>query len=482
MNFSMIVYILAWVLRIEGISLLLPFICAIIYREHSSAAAILSVSAISLVVGAVLTRKKPKKIAFYTREGFVIVAGCWLVLSLVGALPFYISGKIPHYIDAVFEIVSGFTTTGSSILSDVEALGKGLIFWRSFSHWMGGMGVLVLVLTVLPLGGGYNMMIMKAESPGPDVSKMVPRVADTAKALYKIYFVLTVICILAFILSGMPFFDALCIGFGTAGTGGFAIRNSGMADYSMFSQFLITIFMILFGINFNVYYLLQRRKWKEAFSSEEARTYLLIILCSTLFIAFNNLKEMGNGLLFALHHAFFTVGSIITTTGFSTLDFNHWAVPSQMVILFLMISGACAGSTGGGIKVSRLIILLKNMGKELHLIIHPEAIKRIRLEGKSLDYNVVRSVSTYLIAYCFVYIISIFLISFDGFDFTTNFSAVSATFNNIGPGLAKVGPIENFSIYSPFSKAVMIFDMLAGRLEIFPMLILFSPKTWKRTN
>lgn len=482
MNFSMIVYILAWVLRIEGISLLLPFICAIIYREHNSAAAILSVSAMSLVVGAVLTRKKPKKIAFYTREGFVIVAGCWLVLSLVGALPFYISGKIPHYIDAVFEIVSGFTTTGSSILSDVEALGKGLIFWRSFSHWMGGMGVLVLVLTVLPLGGGYNMMIMKAESPGPDVSKMVPRVADTAKALYKIYFVLTVICILAFLLSGMPLFDALCIGFGTAGTGGFAIRNSGMADYSMFSQFLITIFMILFGINFNVYYLLQRRKWKEAFSSEEARTYLLIILCSTLFIAFNNLKEMGNGLLFALHHAFFTVGSIITTTGFSTLDYNHWAVPSQMVIFFLMISGACAGSTGGGIKVSRLIILLKNMGKELHLIIHPEAIKRIRLEGKSLDYNVVRSVSTYLIAYCFVYIISIFFISFDGFDFTTNFSAISATFNNIGPGLAKVGPIENFSIYSPFSKAVMIFDMLAGRLEIFPMLILFSPKTWKRTN
>jgi len=482
MNFSMIVYILAWVLRIEGISLLLPFICAILYKEHNTAASILAVSAVSLVVGVLLTQKKPKKIAFYAREGFVIVAGCWLVLSLVGALPFYISGKIPHYIDAVFEIVSGFTTTGSSILSDVEALGKGLLFWRSFSHWMGGMGVLVLVLTVLPLGGGYNMMIMKAESPGPDVSKMVPRVADTAKALYKIYFVLTVICILAFLLSGMPFFDALCIGFGTAGTGGFAIRNSGMADYSMFSQFLITIFMILFGINFNVYYLLQRKKWKDAFSCEEAKAYLFIILCSTLFIAFNNLKEMGHGLVYALHHSFFTVGSIITTTGFSTLDYNHWAVSSQMIIMFLMISGACAGSTGGGLKVSRILILLKNMGKELHLIIHPEAIKRIRLEGKSLDYNVVRSVSTYLIAYCFVYMISIFLISFDGFDFTTNFSAVSATFNNIGPGLGKVGPIENFSIYSPFSKAVMIFDMLAGRLEIFPMLILFSPKTWKKTN
>ena len=482
MNFSMIVYILAWVLKIEGASMILPLLCSLIYKENDIALCFFIIGTASVLLGYILTAKKPKKIAFYAREGFVIVAACWVVLSLVGALPFFISGRIPHYIDALFEIVSGFTTTGSSVLSDVEALGKGLLFWRSFSHWIGGMGVLVLVLTVLPLGGGYNMMIMKAESPGPEVTKMVPRVADTAKALYKIYFILTIIMILVFLLSGMPFFDALCIGFGTAGTGGFAIRNSGMADYSMLSQFLITIFMILFGVNFNVYYLIQRKKFSDAFHSEEARGYFIIIAASTLFITFNIFQSIGKGFLFALHHAFFTVGSIITTTGFSTLDFNEWAVPSQMVILFLMICGACAGSTGGGLKVSRLIILLKSLAKELHLIIHPEAIKKVRLEGKCLDHSVVRSVSTYLVAYCFIYMISIFLISFDGYDFLTNFSAISATFNNIGPGLGKVGPLSNFSVYSYFSKLVMIFDMLAGRLEIFPMLILFSIKTWKKTN
>ena len=482
MNFSMIIYILAWVLKIEGIGMILPLICSLLYGENDIALCFFFIGSAANLLGYILTVNKPKKIAFYAREGFVIVAACWVVLSLVGALPFFISGKMPNYIDAVFEIVSGFTTTGSSVLSDVEALGKGLLFWRSFSHWIGGMGVLVLVLTVLPLGGGYNMLIMKAESPGPEVSKMVPRVADTAKALYKIYFVMTIIMIVVFLLSGMPLFDSLCIGFGTAGTGGFAIRNSGMADYSMVSQFLITVFMILFGVNFNVFYLIQKRKFADAFHCEEARAYLLIIFASTLFITLNIFQSVGKGFLFALHHAFFTVGSIITTTGFSTLDFDKWAAPSQMILLFLMICGACAGSTGGGLKVSRLLILLKNLAKEMHLIIHPEAIKKVRLEGKSLDNNVVRSVSTYLIAYCFIYMISIFLISFDGYDFMTNFSAVSATFNNIGPGLGKVGPLGNFSVYSDFSKLVMIFDMLAGRLEIFPMLILFSVKTWRKTN
>ena len=482
MNFSMIIYILAWVLKIEGISMILPLICSLLYGENDIALCFFFIGSAANLLGYILTVNKPKKIAFYAREGCVIVAACWVVLSLVGALPFFISGKMPNYIDAVFEIVSGFTTTGSSVLSDVEALGKGLLFWRSFSHWIGGMGVLVLVLTVLPLGGGYNMLIMKAESPGPEVSKMVPRVADTAKALYKIYFVMTIIMIVVFLLSGMPLFDSLCIGFGTAGTGGFTIRNSGMADYSMFSQFLITVFMILFGVNFNVFYLIQKRKFADAFHCEEARAYLLIIFASTLFIALNIFQSVGKGFFYALHHAFFTVGSIITTTGFATLDFDKWAAPSQMILLFLMICGACAGSTGGGLKVSRLLILLKNLAKEMHLIIHPEAIKKVRLEGKSLDNNVVRSVSTYLIAYCFIYMISIFLISFDGYDFMTNFSAVSATFNNIGPGLGKVGPLGNFSVYSDFSKLVMIFDMLAGRLEIFPMLILFSVKIWRKTN
>ena len=347
MNFSMIIYILAWVLKIEGIGMILPLICSLLYGENDIALCFFFIGSAANLLGYILTVNKPKKIAFYAREGFVIVAACWVVLSLVGALPFFISGKMPNYIDAVFEIVSGFTTTGSSVLSDVEALGKGLLFWRSFSHWIGGMGVLVLVLTVLPLGGGYNMLIMKAESPGPEVSKMVPRVADTAKALYKIYFVMTIIMIVVFLLSGMPLFDSICIGFGTAGTGGFAIRNSGMADYSMFSQFLITVFMILFGVNFNVFYLIQKRKFADAFHCEEARAYLLIIFASTLFIALNIFQSVGKGFLYALHHAFFTVGSIITTTGFSTLDFDKWAAPSQMILLFLMICGACAGSTGG---------------------------------------------------------------------------------------------------------------------------------------
>ncbi len=481
MNFGMIVYILAWVLKIEALSLLLPLLISLIYREQS-AVPILLVALLSGIFGTILGFKKPRRTAFYAREGFVAVAGCWIVLSLVGALPFFLSGRIPRYVDAVFEIVSGFTTTGSSILGDVELLGKGLLFWRSFSHWIGGMGVLVLVLTILPLGGGYNLMIMKAESPGPDVSKMVPRVADSAKALYKIYLALTVLMIAVFLLTGMPLFDSLCIGFGTAGTGGFAVRNSGMADYSMLSQFCITIFMILFGVNFNVYYLMQKRRFRDSLHSEEARYYLLIIAFSTLFIAFQILRQCGGDFLYALHHSFFTVGSIITTTGFSSLDFNLWPAPCQMLLLFLMICGACAGSTGGGIKVSRLIIMGKEIGKEMHLIIHPEAVRRIRLEGKSLDHPIVRSVNCYLILYCFLFMSSVFLLSFDGFDFTTNFSAVAATFNNIGPGLGMVGPVRNFSAYSDFSKLVMIFDMLAGRLEILPMLILFSHRTWRKTN
>lgn len=481
MNYAMIIYILSWVLKIEGIAMLLPAGCALLYRE-GTAGTLIVVAALSILIGQLAGMRKPKQTAFYAREGFVTVAGCWVVLSLIGALPFYLTGRIPSYLDALFEIVSGFTTTGSSILGEVESLGKGLLFWRSFSHWIGGMGVLVLVLTMLPLGGGYNMMIMKAESPGPDVSKMVPRVADTAKELYRIYFVLTVIMVLSYLLSGMPLYDSLCIGFGTAGTGGFAIRNNGMADYSMLSQFLITVFMILFGVNFNVFYLLQKRNWRAALRCEEARAYLLIVLLTTIFLGISVFLQIGGGLLYSFHHAFFTVGSLITTTGFSTLNFGLWTQPAQMVLLILMLTGACAGSTGGGFKVSRLLILIKEMGKELHLIIHPQAIRTIRLEGKRIEHSVVRSVNCYLILYVFIFILSVFLISFDGEDFLTNFSAVAATFNNIGPGLGHVDPMGNFSFYSDPSKLILIFDMLAGRLEILPMLILFSPKTWRKTN
>lgn len=483
MNFSMIIYVLGWVLKLEAGIMILPIICALIYQEFWAVQALAVSAILALVIGTLATVKGPKRTDYYAREGFVICALSWIVMSLIGALPFYLTGTIPSYIDAVFEIVSGFTTTGASILSEVEHLGNGLLFWRSFSHWVGGMGVLVLVLTILPLGGGYNMMIMKAESPGPDVSKIVPRVADTAKALYKIYAALTLVWIVLFLLSGMSIYDSICIAFGSAGTGGFAVRNSGMADYSMLSQFLISVSMIMFGVNFNVYYLMQKRKFKDAFQCEEARVYLGIIAFSTFFFAINIVKMYGGDFLYALHHSFFTVGSIITTTGYSTLDFATWPQASQMLILFLMFTGACAGSTGGGFKISRLIIMMKEIGKELLVLVHPEAVKHIRLENKSLEHSVVRSVNCYLIMYVVIFMVSVFLIACaDNFDFTTNFSAVAATFNNIGPGLAAVGPTCNFGAYSDFSKIVLTFDMLAGRLEILPMMLLFLPRTWRKSN
>ena len=358
MNFSMIIYVLGWVLKLEAGIMILPIICALIYQEFWAVQALAVSAVLALVIGTLATIKGPKRTDYYAREGFVICALSWIVMSLIGALPFYLTGTIPSYIDAVFEIVSGFTTTGASILAEVEHLGKGLLFWRSFSHWVGGMGVLVLVLTILPLGGGYNMMIMKAESPGPDVSKIVPRVADTAKALYKIYAALTLFWIILFLLSGMSIYDSICIAFGSAGTGGFAVRNSGMADYSMLSQFLIAVSMIMFGVNFNVYYLMQKRKFHDAFQCEEARVYLGIVAFSTFFFAFNIVKMYGGDFLYALHHSFFTVGAIITTTGYATLDFATWPQVSQMLLLFLMFTGACAGSTGGGFKISRLIIMV----------------------------------------------------------------------------------------------------------------------------
>ena len=483
MNFSMIIYVLGWVLKLEAGIMILPIICALIYQEFWAVQALAVSAVLALVIGTLATIKGPKRTDYYAREGFVICALSWIVMSLIGALPFYLTGTIPSYIDAVFEIVSGFTTTGASILAEVEHLGKGLLFWRSFSHWVGGMGVLVLVLTILPLGGGYNMMIMKAESPGPDVSKIVPRVADTAKALYKIYAALTLLWIVLFLLSGMSIYDSICIAFGSAGTGGFAVRNSGMADYSMLSQFLISVSMIMFGVNFNVYYLMQKRKFHDAFQCEEARVYLGIVAFSTFFFAINIVKMYGGDFLYALHHSFFTVGAIITTTGYSTLDFATWPQASQMLILFLMFTGACAGSTGGGFKISRLIIMVKEIGKELLVLVHPEAVKHIRLENKSLEHSVVRSVNCYLIMYVVIFMVSVFLIACaDNFDFTTNFSAVAATFNNIGPGLAAVGPTCNFSAYSDFSKIILTFDMLAGRLEILPMMLLFLPRTWRRSN
>ncbi|MDO5550896.1 MAG: TrkH family potassium uptake protein [Lachnospiraceae bacterium] len=479
MNIAIIIYFLGWILNVEAVLMLLPCVTALIYGERSGVYFVITLAACGCL-GILTTFRKPKNTVFYAKEGFVCVALSWIILSIFGALPFYLSGEIPLFEDALFEVISGFTTTGSSILPDVEALSRCMLIWRSFTHWVGGMGVIVFMLAVLPLaGGGYNMHIMRAESPGPSVGKLVPKVRQTAKILYLLYFGITVIQMLLLLISGMPLFDTLCISFGTAGTGGFGILNDSTASYTYLQQAIITVFMILFGVNFNVYYLLWMRKPKDAFGCEEARVYLGIILVSTIVIALN-IRHIFPNLMLAFHHAAFQVGTIITTTGFATADFDLWPELSKTILVFLMFCGACAGSTGGGMKVSRMIIAFKQVKKELGNLVHPQSVKILRLEGKKLEHNVVRSANGYFLAYAFIFAASVVLISLNNFDFTTNVTAVAATFNNIGPGLAKVGPTCNWSEFSAFSKYVFMFDILAGRLEIFPMLLLFSPGTWKK--
>lgn len=397
----------------------------------------------------------------------------------MGALPFIFSGSIPNPVDAIFETVSGFTTTGASILADVEILPHCVLIWRSFTHWIGGMGVLVFILSLLPLTGGYHMNLMKAESPGPSVSKLVPKVQSTAKILYGIYFVMTVIQIILLLLGGMPLFDSLCAAFGTAGTGGLGIKSDSMAGYSTYLQVVITIFMILFGINFNAYFLLITRKFAQAFKMEEVRYYLGIIAIAVLIITCN-IYHMYGSVSESLQQAAFQVGSIITTTGYATTDFNLWPEISRTIPVMLMFIGACAGSTGGGIKVFRILILCKTIRKELHIFLHPNAVKKIKMDGKVIPHEVLRSTNIFIIVYILIIAGSIFLIAFDDFDLITNFTAVTATFNNIGPGLELVGPIGNFGMFSWFSKIVLTFDMLAGRLEIFPLLLLFVRDTWKK--
>lgn len=475
---SIIIYFLGWVMGIEGALMILPCITAVIYRE-SSGFYFLGTAVFCSIAGWLLAHKKPKNTVFYARDGFVSVALSWIVLSLFGAMPFWLSREIPLFEDALFEVISGFTTTGASVLPEVESLSRCMLMWRSFTHWIGGMGVLVFILAVLPLAGGYNIHIMRAESPGPSVGKLVPRVKTTAKILYLIYFCMTAVQILILLFSGMYWFDAVAMSFGTAGTGGFGILNDSCASYTVLQQTVLTVFMILFGVNFNVYYLFLVKKPKDALQSEEMRGYFTVIFASILFIAWN-VRGMFPSMFQALHHSAFQVASIITTTGFSSVDFDLWPAFSKTVLVCLMFVGACAGSTGGGIKVSRVAIAVKTVKKELSSLIHPRSVKVLKYEGKAIEHTVLRSINTYLIAYMLIFALSTLLISLDNFDSTTNFTAVAATLNNIGPGLAKVGPACNFGIYSPFSKYVLMFDMLAGRLELFPMMLLFSPKTWIR--
>lgn len=478
MNIRIITYFLGWVLGIEGALMVIPCIIALIYQE-TSGFYFAGVGVFCVACGWLMAHKRPKNSVFYAKEGFVAVALSWIVLSFFGAMPFFLSSEIPRLEDALFETISGFTTTGASILSDVEALSKCMLMWRSFTHWIGGMGVLVFILAVLPLAGGYNMHIMRAESPGPSVGKLVPRVKTTAKILYLIYFCMTLVQIALLLLSKMHWFDAIAMSLGSAGTGGFGILSDSCGSYTTLQQAIITVFMILFGVNFNVYYLFLIKKPKDALGCEEARAYFGIILISSLLITFNIYKSFPSFLL-AFHHAAFQVGSIITTTGYSTVDFDLWPEFSKTILVLLMFCGACAGSTGGGMKVSRIMIAAKTVIKELSSLIHPRSVKVLKYEGKTIEHSVLRSINTYMIAYFLIYGLSLLLVSLDNFDFTTNFTAVAATFNNIGPGLAKVGPTCSFGSYGIFSKYILMFDMLAGRLELFPMLVLFSSGTWKK--
>ncbi|MBQ6756615.1 MAG: TrkH family potassium uptake protein [Oscillospiraceae bacterium] len=479
MNRRMIFYILGIVLLIEAALMVIPVAAGLIYHEKS-VVWFLAAMAISLVCGALLRLLKPKDTVFYLKEGCIATAMSWLCMSLIGALPFTLSGQIPSYVDALFETVSGFTTTGASILADVEALDHCMLLWRSFTHWIGGMGILVFLLAIISMSGGSNMNLMRAESPGPSVGKLVPKVRHTASILYRIYIALTVLMFIILVIFRMPVFDALCTAFGTAGTGGFGIKADSMASYSPALQWIITVFMILFGVNFNFYYFLLFKKWRQALKMEEVRWYFIIILFAVTMIT-GNILRLGGGAVKSIRDAAFQVASIITTTGFATVDFDLWPNFSRTLLVVIMFIGACAGSTGGGIKVSRFIAVIKAVGSELYFYVHPKSVRQTRLEGKTLDSDTMRSISSYFILFLLVFVASVCLVSLDNYDLSTNFTAVAATLNNIGPGLNLVGPTQNFALFSDFSKFVLMFDMLAGRLELYPMILLFYPAVWKNT-
>ena len=479
MNYAIVFRLLGDILLCEGALLLLPAVTSAIYGEWFVLAVFLFTACICALLGLLLRQVRASSSIFYMREGFVTTALSWIVISVMGAVPFVLTGAIPDPVEALFETVSGFTTTGASILAEVELLPKGVLFWRSFTHWIGGMGVLVFLLTLLPLTGGSHINLMKAESAGPQVEKLVPKVQSTAKILYGIYIVLTLVQIVLLLAGGMPLFDSLLTSFGTAGTGGFGIKNDSMAGYSVYSQVIVTIFMILFGVNFNAYFLILLGKFRRAAAMEEVRWYLGIIAASIAVITWNA-RGFFDTLGQAVQQAAFQVASIITTTGFSTCDFNLWPATSRSVLVLLMFVGACAGSTGGGIKVSRLVILFKTIKKEVRQGLHPQVVAPVRMDGKLIPHETVRATNVFLATYMIVFTLSVLLVSLDGNELPTNFTAVAATLNNIGPGLEMVGPMENFSLFSSPAKLVLIFDMLAGRLELFPILVLFAPDTWRR--
>lgn len=479
MNINIVIFIIGWLLKFEAIFLLVPGVTGLCYKEGWPALSYFISAVICFLVGSLFTIRKPKKKILYTREGFATVGLAWVFVSLFGCIPFMLSGDIPVFIDAFFETVSGITTTGASILSDVEVVSHAGLMWRSFLHWIGGMGVLVFLMAFLPLMGGSNMNLMRAESTGPSVERLVPKVKDTAKILYTIYFTLTVFETIALLLCRLSVFESLNIAFSTAGTGGFGLRNDSLTSYPLAVQNIVTVFMILFGVNFGMYFLLIRGQIKEFFKNTEVKVYFAIVFLAAITIALN-IWHMYSSFWMALKDSFFQVGSIMTTTGFSTADFDLWPEYSKTVLVTLMFVGACAGSTGGGIKVSRIVITAKAVKQEILTKIHPKMMRDVRMDGRAVSPQVVSSTASYICVYWIIFFVSMLIISLENLDFTTNFTAVAAMLNNIGPGLLKVGPTCNFGFFSWWSKLVFIFDMLAGRLELLPFLILLSPNCWKK--
>jgi len=498
MNFRVIKRTIGWILLFEALFFIVPAITALVYNEEEIFD-FLAAMLLCVMVGALCLIGRPKNTSIYAKEGFVIVALSWIVMSIFGALPFWFSRSIPSYIDALFETVSGFTTTGATIVptgEQVAALPRSILIWRSFTHWIGGMGVLVFIMAFLPLSGARNMHIMKAESPGPTVSKLVPKVRTTAMILYVIYAVLTLLQFIFLICGGMPLFDSINTSFATAGTGGFSIKADGFNGYSTYLQIVVTVFMLVFSINFNSYYMLTKGRWKEVLTAE-VKAFLIMVATAIAIITLNlvvadTVNALGNAMSFgeALKHAAFSVASIVSTTGFVTENFDFWPVTAQIILVLLMFVGACAGSTGGGVKVSRVLVLGKSASNEIGKMLHPKQVKHVTVDGRVVEPEVVRSICGYMVAYAVIFILSLLIISIDlgnldytithNGQFTTGFTSVAATLNNVGPGLGVVGPAGSFAGYAWWSKIVFIFDMLVGRLEVFPMLLLFAPTTWKK--
>lgn len=481
MNKRSIIYILGWVLIVESVAMQIGTVTSLIYGEKE-AIYFVATGVVCAILGVLAVKvKKPKNMVLYQKAGFAATALSWILLSLAGCMPFWLSGEIPHFIDAFYETVSGFTTTGSTILNDVEALSKGMLMWRSFLHWLGGMGVIVFLLAIIPkLGGQQNIFLMKAESPGPIIGKAVPRMRNYATMLYGIYIILTALEFILLLFGGLNAFEAINTSFSTAGTGGFGIYNSNAAAFdSYYVQMVIAVFMLLFGVNFSVYLCLIARKFKQSLKFEELWIYLGIVAASTAIIAFNisSIYKPYD----AFHQSFFYVSSIISTTGFGLTDVNKWPELSKTVIIILTFIGASAGSTGGGFKISRIILLFKEVRKEFSLLVHPRNVKLVKMDGKAVNHDIMRTTSMYLVLYIGVFAISFLLVSIDNMDFTTSFTAVAANLNNTGPGLGAVGPVGNYADFSILSKIVFIFDMLAGRLEIYPLLLLFAPSAWKKS-